>query len=143
MRARQRTRAVVAVLALFVVAGCGSDGPKMHPVRGRVELAGGNVADLAGAGVEAALDSDPTVRASGVIAEDGSFRLETLHAGVIRRGAQEGNYKARIVPGDDEDKQARKRVRQALPEKYRQFQTSGLTFQVPTDGEVVLKVSPR
>jgi hypothetical protein len=135
--------AVVLVMGLWGLAGCGSDGPKMHTVRGRVELAGGNVADLAGATVEAALDGDPTVRASGVLAEDGSFTLETLHNGVVRKGAREGSYKARIFPGDDEDKQARKRVRQALNEKYKQFQTSDLTFQVPTNGEVVLKVSPR
>jgi hypothetical protein len=145
MRSGQRIRALAVVVAagLWGAAGCGPGGPKTYPVRGKVELAGGNVADLAGASVEAALDSDPTVRASGVIAEDGSFQLETLNAGVILRGAQEGTYKARILPGDEEDRQARTRQRAALNAKYTQFQTSDLSFKVPTEGNVVLKLVPR
>jgi hypothetical protein len=145
MRSGQRIPAwaVVAVVVLWAVVGCGPDGPRTYPVRGKVELAGGDARQLAGAMVEAAMDSDPTVRASGVIAEDGSFTLETLHAGVILKGAREGSYKARILPGDEDDREARKRQREALNGKYKQFQTSGLSLQVPTEGEVVLKLAPR
>jgi hypothetical protein len=134
----------VVALGLAAAYGCAAGGPKTYPVRGKVELAGGNVADLAGASVEAALDSDPTVRASGVIKEDGSFSLETLDAGVIRKGARAGTYKARIILGDaDDDRQARKRQREALNSKYVKFDTSDLSFQVPTNGDVILKLAPR
>ena len=56
--------------------------------------------------------------------------LETLHAGVIRKGAQEGTYKARILLGDDEDRVARKKHRGALNAKYTKFETSGLECEV-------------
>ena len=146
MRSGRRIRAwaVVAVAALCAAAGCGPAGPKTYPVRGKVELAGGDARNLAGATVEAAMDADPSVRASGVIAEDGSFALETLHAGVILKGAREGTYKARIILGDaDDDRQARRRQREALNSKYTKFETSGLSFQVPAEGDVVLKLAPR
>jgi len=144
MLAVQHIRAaVVAAAVVCGPAGCGPTGPKTYPVRGKVELVGGDVKQLAGATVETAMDGDPTVRASGVIGEDGGFALETLHAGVVLKGAQAGTYKARILPGDDvEDRQARRKQRETLSGKYRQFQTSGLSFQVPADGDVVLKLAP-
>ena len=70
----------VTLLSL-AFTGCGPGGPKTHPVRGKVELAGADAAPLAGSHVEAALVSDPNVRASGEIQPDGRFSLQTLHAG--------------------------------------------------------------
>ena len=70
---------VVVVLSLFAIAGCGGPaGPKTYPVKGQVQLAGGEVQVLAGHNVEAALEADSTVRAYGLIKDDGSFELETL-----------------------------------------------------------------
>jgi hypothetical protein len=144
MRTSQRIRAAVAAaVGLWVVAGCGPSGPKTYPVTGRVEIAGGNASHLAGNNVEAALDSDSTVRASGVIEADGRFTLETLHAGNILKGAQAGTYKARIVLGDEGDKESRRLARAAVHPRFLQFESSGLTFQVPAEGDVVLQVSPR
>jgi hypothetical protein len=139
-------RAAAAALAwagLAAAAGCGGgpDGPKLHPVSGKVEVVGGDTAALAGCTIDAALDSDPTVHASGEIKADGSFTLETLHAGVIRRGAREGRYKARINFPDD-DPAARKKAAKAVDPKVKKFDTSGLSFEVPTTGDVVLKVPP-
>jgi hypothetical protein len=146
MLATQRNRTalaatVMAVMGLLEVAGC-SGGPRTYPVRGKVELAAGDIQVLAGSNVEAALESDPTVRASGVIEPDGSFTLETLHAGAILKGAQEGNYQARIVLSDD-DKEIRRQAARALAPRFLQFQTSGLSFQVPTQSGVTLIVAPR
>src|SRR5262249_61713310 len=50
--------AVMAFLGMLNSAGCGPSGPKTYPVRGRVEVAGGDVRHLAGANIEAALESD-------------------------------------------------------------------------------------
>jgi hypothetical protein len=133
--------AFMALLAALMVAGC-SGGHRTYPVQGKVELAGGNVEHLAGANIEAALESDPTVRASGLIEPDGSFTLETLYAGIIYKGALEGNYQVRIVLSDD-DKATRRAAAHALHPRFLQFQTSGLSLQVPTQGDVTLKLAPR
>src|SRR5581483_11179116 len=103
-------------------AGCGRTGPKTYAVRGKVQLASGEVGQLAGSHVEAALVSDPIVRASGEIQPDGSFTLQTLHAGVILPGAPEGKYQARIILSDEGDS-GRRRQRPPVGPRYRQFGT--------------------
>jgi len=90
----------MAVMVLFGAVGCGSAGPTTYRVNGKVELVGGEVKHLAGHHIEAVLTGEPTVRASGEIQQDGSFTLETLHAGVILKGAREGNYQVRIILSD-------------------------------------------
>jgi hypothetical protein len=137
-----RAAQVVAVAFLFGVSGCGKNEPKFHEVKGKVELPDGDVRVLAGSSVEGALESDTTVRAGGVIKEDGSFTLETLHQGVIKKGAREGTYQVRIIL-DDEDRQLRRKAKQALHSRYFSFQDSGLTFQVPANGTVTLKLSAK
>ena len=137
-----RAAVLVALVGLAGTAGCGSGGPKTYPVRGKVDLAGADVAVLAGSTIEAAQDKDPTVRASGTIDPGGRFTLQTLHAGVLRTGAPEGRYQARVILGDD-DREALRKAAQVLDPRFLQFQTAGLTFQVPADGEVILKLSRR
>jgi hypothetical protein len=144
LRARASSAAaVLAFVGLWGMVGCGPAGPKTYPVRGKVELAGGDASNLAGNNIEAAMASDSTVRASGVIQPDGSFTLETLHAGVILKGAQEGNYQVRLILDDDGDRESKRRRRAALHPRYLDFKTSGLSFKVPTEGDVLLKVAPR
>ena len=139
-----RVRAAVAVAGAWVfgAAGCSPGGPATHRVSGRVEAPGGDVARLAGSVVEAVSVSDPGVRASGVIRDDGTFRLESLHAGTVRDGAPEGAYRVRIVP-NDEDGPTRKRAGQAIAPRFRKFEQSGLSLRVPADATVTLSVSPR
>jgi hypothetical protein len=134
----------VATVGLLTIGllGCGPGGPQTHTVKGRLELARGDVSQLDGSILEAALQSDTTVRASGVIRPDGSFSLETLHAGKVFQGAQAGTYQVRILPCDD-DPASRKRALAVLPKQALQFETAHLTFQVPSEGEVVLKVNPK
>ncbi len=139
MRATIRIALLLGTIAL---AGCGPSGPATHPVSGRVSIPSGDVAALAGSTVEAALDSDPTVRAAGTIEQDGTFKLETLQSGVIRKGAVAGTYKVRVILTDD-DPAARKKAAKAVHPKALKFETSGLTFQVPAPDEVRLELAGR
>lgn len=133
---------LLAAFGAAVLSGCGAGGPQLRPVSGTVSLPGGDPAVLAGSAVEVALDTDPTVRASGTIGPDGRFRLETLRDGAVRTGAPEGTYKARIILGDD-DPAVRKKATKAVPARFQAFESSGLTFRVPADGDVTLAVATR
>lgn len=127
-----------AALGLAFVLGCGDSGPKTYPVNGTIALPGGDSSPLAGHNIEASLDGEPTVRASGVIEADGRFKLETLQNGKIVTGAREGTYKVRLILSDD-DAASRKLAKKAVPARYFQFDTSGLALQVPGD-DVKLEV---
>jgi hypothetical protein len=138
-----RIRGIVfAALAACGLAGCGGDQPKTYPVSGKVALAGGDAQKLAGHHVEAALDGDPTVRASGVIGPDGTFALETLHAGAVLKGAREGTYRVRIVPAVEDDNGKRLK-KPPVAARHLKFETSGLSFQVPASGDVTLELTSR
>ena len=134
--------AVVAAVVLLGSLGCGPAGPKTYPIQGKVELVAGDVAQLTGSHVEAVLANDPTVRTSGTIRPDGGFTLETLRAGTILKGTQEGTYQVRIILPDD-DRKNRRLAARALAPRFLQFNTSGLSFQVPADDDVTLRVSQR
>jgi hypothetical protein len=134
--ARSLRPRLLALLTLAPLAGCSADG--FRPVAGAVTVPG-DVAVLAGSTVEAALESDPTVRAAGTIDPAGRFTLETLRDGKVRPGAPAGTYRVRIVVGDD-DPNLQKKAARAVPARFRAFETSGLTFRVPADGDVTLAV---
>lgn len=123
-----------------VTAGCGSEGPVTHQVQGTVQLATGSPAALAGSTVETVLVDQPHVRAFGTINDEGRFELETLHGGKIKAGAVAGKYNARIILADD-DAEQRRLAAQAVNPRFLQFETSGLSFDVPSQGEVVLPLS--
>lgn len=131
-----------AVILLLSIAGCGPSGPKTYPVSGKLDLPGGDVSPLAGSTVEIASAADPQVRAAGEIMPDGRFELETLHAGQMRSGALQGEYKARIVLADD-DRATRQRAAKAVAKKYLSFETSGLTVSVPAAGDVAWTLSSK
>jgi hypothetical protein len=135
-------RITIVVVASACFVGCGPSGPKTYPVTGRVDVANGDVAILAGSQIEAALTTDPTVRASGTIEPDGSFHLETLQAGVVRKGAVAGTYQVRVILTDD-DSAARRRAAKAVHPKALKFETSGLSLQVPATESVRLEVAGR
>jgi hypothetical protein len=135
--------AIAITASLFVAsAGCGKAGPKTHPVNGRIDVAASDLKALAGHTIELALESNPEVRASGQIQDDGSFAVETLHGGQVLPGAAEGTYKARLVLADD-DIAAKKAATKSLHPRYLQFDKSGLVVQVPTAEVVSLKVTRR
>lgn len=138
---RNRAR-LLPFLMLGAVLGCGANSPKTHSVAGKIELQRGDVSLLAGSTLEVSLASDPTIRGFGTIQPDGSFRLQSLQAGELRTGVQEGHYIARIIP-NDEDSESRKRAMKAVSPKYLQFNRSGLTVDVPAENDITLTLSAR
>lgn len=58
------------------------------------------------------------------------------------RKAREGTYRVRIFPADEDDS-GKKLRKPPIAARHFKFETSGLSFQVPTKGEVALEVSPR
>jgi len=109
---------------------------------GTVKLVGADVKVLTGSHVEAALISDNSVRASGVIEANGGFKLGTLHAGSVLNGAQAGKYQVRIVLADD-DSQNQRRAANAIASRFLDFKTSGLEFDVPSRAGVTIELSPQ
>lgn len=131
---------VLAGVSLVGTSGCGLNKPRTAVIKGKVEFEGGDVRLLAGGHVEAVLTGDRRIEARGEIQADGSFTLATLHAGKIVNGARKGAYLARIVLSD-EDPGSSQRPWQVLSHRFSQFRTSGLSIQVPSSGEVILKVA--
>lgn len=134
--------AVAAGAGLCGPPGCEPAAPQTHPVRGRVRFDGGDVRQLAGGHVEAVPVGDLSAQAAGEIRDDGSFVLETIHAGKPLPGARAGEYQARVVL-TDEDAGGKRRKGFALPKRYAQYPSSGLTFRVPTAGDIQLAVSAK
>lgn len=131
---------MLATALLASLTGCGASGPPVHRLQGTVQLAEGNVSDLAGHTLEAVLESDSTVRAYGAIGEDGRFELESLLGGEIRPGALAGKYAVRLVLGDD-DPESRRRAAQAVHKRFLNVETSGLSLSIPNSGDVTLSLS--
>lgn len=127
------------LICIGFLAGCNRDAPATHPVHGTIVLKDGDVKLLAGSHVEVTLANDPTLRSSGLVKEDGSFSLETLHAGTTYRGARTGQYRARLILNDDEVS-SRRLAAKAIAAKYLDFRTSDLSFEVPASGPITLTV---
>jgi hypothetical protein len=122
------------------IAGCGPGAGHIHPVSGKFVVEnGGDVSSLAGHIVETRLESDPLVRSSGQIADDGSFRLETLHQGEIVDGAAAGTHTVRIVLSDDDRENAARDAKRLGPE-HRDFDKSVWKIEVPTTSDPQLSV---
>ncbi|MCI0702923.1 MAG: hypothetical protein L0241_17745 [Planctomycetia bacterium] len=157
-----RMAVIGLAVALACATGCG-ESIKTHPVRGKVVVEGGDIKKLEGTHVEFRLDSDPSIRSSGEIKEDGSFELMTYYKGRMIPGAPEGTHTARIVISGDleEEDEPVKRDDDEAPDfqpestqkkstaplpvhaRFLRFTTSKLTYTVPTDGEITVQVSTK
>ncbi|WP_157369440.1 hypothetical protein [Zavarzinella formosa] len=144
MKRFKKSFPVIALLTILTgAAGCGRSGPKTHPVTGTITLDGADVSQLAGHSVEGVLETDPAVRASGVIQKDGRFKLVSLLEGEMREGAAPGKYNARIVVSDDVDDHGKKPGWPPLAKRFLRIETSGLSFVVSETSEVQLALSAR
>jgi hypothetical protein len=132
---------IAAVLTLFLLTGCPSGSSiKTHPVQGKVALDGGDIGLLTGSHVELRHATDDTLRPSGKIAPGGSYSVETLYQGQILPGAPEGKYKVRISLADESDDGIPKRPPNLFHKRYLDFNTSGLSIDVP-NGDVPVQLS--
>lgn len=110
------------------LSGCGSSGPEMGRVYGKVSFNGKPVTK----GTVSFVTTSPDGRnATGAIGEDGSYTLQTENPG---DGALLGDYKVGLVSRDEVvlDYIPAKRVppKRLIPEKYENPNTSGLTAKV-------------
>jgi hypothetical protein len=142
-RCHRGTWPIAAALVLASLAGCGNSGPKTYPVKGKIEFADGDVKQLAGQYVEFKLESDPPLVVSGEIQDDGTFTLGMLHEGKLYKGAPEGTYRARIVLPEEEDEEGARRRPTVVHSRFLDFDRSGLSFKLPTSGDITVKVSRR
>lgn len=127
----------VIVVGVLPGLGCAPPPDDFCATAGKVELSGGDVTNLAGHYVEARLTSDPSLRASGEIEEDGYFSLDTIHRGQLMSGLPPGKYRLRLILSDDNAEQRRKAAA-VIPPRYLQFETSGLWLEVPASDPIVL-----
>ena len=137
-------RICAAVALLGFLAGCGSSGPRVYPVEGKIVFKGkaANMRQLIGGRVRFQSTTDPKVTPVGSIEDDGVFSMGTMADEKSLPGVPAGTYKARIeLPRtNDEDEERRPAP---IPAKYLDFDKSGLVFNVPTQGEIVIEVERR
>ena len=136
-------RSVLFVLWICCCIGCigCSGGPNStYPVRGLVRFTDGKL--LREGTVEFELISDAeSVTATGEIQPDGSFTLGTFD---VNDGAIAGSHRA-VVISDVEIGNGAERpgiiAKSKLHQKYRQFRTSGLKFEVKSGrNDIVIEV---
>jgi hypothetical protein len=139
----RRVLCLLFAAMLGSVEGCGPTLPPTFPVKGRVDLETGDLADLADSTVELAQVKDSSIRSSASIRQDGTVEFESLISGVIAKGAQAGEYNARIILSDDGDRAAKQKRRAVVPPRYLQMNTSGWSVVVPPIGDVVLKITKK
>ena len=91
------------VAAAFTLVGCGSSGPPVHEVKGKVVYKGkGQIGDLSNGVVHFQNTSDAELKAVGGIEDDGSFQMAMFYKDKELPGVVAGTYKARVQPPRDE-----------------------------------------
>jgi len=141
-------RAVLGAALLVSAGGCGRDeGPKAHPVKGKVVVKNGDVKRLVGGFVRLQSVSDPKLVGVGEIQEDGSFGLGGFADGKPFGGLPEGEYRARVEPpGADREPDApppAPKKGDILP-KYLKYDTSGLKYTIkPGENTITVEIEGR
>lgn len=130
----------IVMAGLVMSMGCGPGGPRLHAVTGKINTADAGLADIAGSSIEVVDSANDNNRGFGLIEQDGRFFIESLQSGEVRQGLVEGVYKARIIP-NDEDFETRKNAAAAIAKRYQSFDTSGLSFSVPSSSEVDFQIT--
>jgi hypothetical protein len=123
--------------AVLLLAGCDGRVPT-YPVRGQVVYTGGKPF-RGGGGLTVWFESvaPPHHRASGEVADDGSFVLSFIEAG---SGAPEGEHRVRFDPGTTHmQPSAEIALGKKMPPRYLEFRTSGLK-QTITRGDNVFTI---
>jgi hypothetical protein len=132
--------------ALAALAGCGSDGRTLIPIRGEVLYKGAPLRDVPQGLVKYLPKSDAARQASGRIQPDGSFVLTTFQNA---DGVTAGEYHI-VVTAYTTQQMSREQVEAAggavagprllIPEKYTDPNTSPLTDTVDTDHSGFMRI---
>src|SRR5262245_34969646 len=95
--------ALLALVVVLLAAGCSGSEPKTYPVKGKVVFKDnpGFVGRLLGGSVEFQSTSDPNLKVTGLIDDEGSFSMITVLEDKALNGAPAGQYKARVQPPKD------------------------------------------
>jgi hypothetical protein len=118
---------------LFLIAcasGCGSG---RYTVTGRVTYEDGSPVE-AGTVIGEATVNGKLVGVQGNIASDGTFSLGSDRPG---DGAPPGNYRVLVMPVALGDAELAAGKRPAVGGKYTKFETSGITFEVKPEANVL------
>lgn len=122
--------------------GCGAGRPSLVPAHGRIDASAVEPASLTGHIVEIERVDDAAVRGFAAIAADGRFVFQTLQDGAVRDGVPPGIYRGRLVLVAD-DQPTLDAAHKQIPQRYLAFASSGIEFQVPLTGDLVIRTERR
>jgi hypothetical protein len=117
-------------LFLLALAGCGSG---RYPVIGRVTYEDGSPVEAGTVIGETTVDGKP-LSVQGNIEKDGTFRWGTEKAG---DGAPPGTYRVIVMPVPLGDSELAEGKLPAVDSKYTRYETSGITFEVKPEKNVL------
>ena len=130
MRPPYRARPLALVFLVVCVSGCGSG---RYTVTGRVTYEDGSPVE-AGTVIGEATVNGKLVGVQGNIASDGTFSLGSDRPG---DGAPPGNYRVLVMPVALGDAELAAGKRPTVGGKYTKFETSGITFEVKPESNVL------
>jgi hypothetical protein len=125
------SKCVLPLFLLFAVAGCGESGPKTYPVTGTASYQGkplplGTVMFV----------SDHGPAASSTIDADGKYRLDAVpgkhRVAIIAMPPQQGRPDPNVEGGIDTT--GFPPAKSLVPQKYNDYNTSGVEVEVKSDG---------
>jgi hypothetical protein len=125
-----RARFLPLLFLVVYASGCGSGRCK---VTGRVTYDDGSPVEAGTVIGEATVNGKP-VGVQGNIARDGTFSLGSSRPG---DGALPGNYRVLVMPVALGDSELAAGKRPAFGGKYTKFETSGITFEVKPEANVL------
>jgi hypothetical protein len=118
------------LIILLTLSGCGSG---RHPVTGRVFYEDGSPVE-GGIVIGEATVNGKVVGVQGNIEKDGTFSLGADRPG---EGALPGNYRFLVMPVALGDSELATGKRPAISGKYGNYDTSGITFEVKPEKNVL------
>ena len=129
-RTFRRYRCLLGLLLSLVATGCGSG---RYPVTGQATYDDGSPVPGGTIIAEATVDEQP-VSVQGNIEPDGTFELG---ADVPGDGALPGHYRAMVLPVALGDRERAEGKQPTVPGKYGKFESSGITFDVKPEANVL------
>jgi hypothetical protein len=136
----RRPAVVGAALALFA-AGCASGKPDVATVTGKVVYKGTGEAATRLARGYVCLESvtDPNNKPVGEIEDDGTFFLGTVIEGTNLGGVRPGEYRARVVPPENDE--TGRLIPNLIDPRFTTFQKSGLRLTIaPGPQDITIEV---